>query len=162
MNKFFLALGACALIPASAFANNNVGSCGWGSKVFQGQSGIAPQVLAATTNGTSGNQTFAITSGTSGCTQEGTVTSSWQTAAFVDENMTKLARDMSRGEGESLDAFAALLGAEGETKTKLNASLKDNFAAIFPTEETTSSEALQSIKGVLAADSELSSLVARI
>ena len=47
-------------LPVTAFAAaNNVGSCGLGSKVFEGQKGVAPQVLAVTTNGTFGNQTFA-------------------------------------------------------------------------------------------------------
>ncbi|MEZ4753835.1 MAG: DUF3015 family protein [Bdellovibrionota bacterium] len=38
--------------------------------------------------------------------------SSWKTAAFVDSNMNKFARDISRGEGESLDTFASLLGVK--------------------------------------------------
>ncbi|MDE2000936.1 MAG: DUF3015 family protein, partial [Burkholderiales bacterium] len=51
-------LAAALMIAAgSAMAQNNVG-CGWGSALFNGQKGVAPQVLAATTNGTSGNQTF--------------------------------------------------------------------------------------------------------
>ena len=59
MKKLF---AAALMIAAgsSAMAQNNVG-CGWGSAVFNGQRGVAPQVLAATTNGTSGNQTFGIT-----------------------------------------------------------------------------------------------------
>ena len=75
--KKLLAVSVLAAMPLAAMAagENNVGSCGWGSKVFDGQSGIAPQVLAATTNGTSGNQTFAITTGTSGCTQDGAIRS---------------------------------------------------------------------------------------
>lgn len=48
---------------------NNVGSCDWGTKLFEGQSGIAPQVLAVTANGTFWNQTFGISFGASGCTQ---------------------------------------------------------------------------------------------
>src|SRR5262245_22752963 len=40
--------------------------CGLGSVFFGSKPGFI-QVLAATTNGTSGNQTFGITSGTSNC-----------------------------------------------------------------------------------------------
>ena len=51
MKKILLA--ALVSLPVTAFAAaNNVGSCGLGSKVFEGQNGIAPQVLAVTTNGT--------------------------------------------------------------------------------------------------------------
>ena len=62
MKKLF---AAALMIAAgsSAMAQNNVG-CGWGSAVFNGQRGVAPQVLADTTNGTSGNATFGMTSGT--------------------------------------------------------------------------------------------------
>jgi hypothetical protein len=78
---------AFAAIPLAAqAADDEVGTCGWGSKLFEGQSGLGPKVLAVTTNGTLGNQTFAISSGTSGCTQDGTVRSSWKLAAFIDDS----------------------------------------------------------------------------
>jgi hypothetical protein len=42
-----IATAALFLLPAAAFAQvNNVGSCGWGSKLFDGQSGVVPQGLA--------------------------------------------------------------------------------------------------------------------
>ena len=108
MKKILLA--ALVSLPVTAFAAaNNVGSCGLGSKVFEGQNGIAPQVLAVTTNGTFGNQTFGITSGTLGCTQDGVVSSNWKTAMFIDGNKSQLARDAASGQGETLDALAALL-----------------------------------------------------
>src|SRR3569623_1425632 len=53
-----LTLSPLGLVMA---APNNVG-CGVGTIIFDGQSGAAPQVLAATTNGILGNQTFGITS----------------------------------------------------------------------------------------------------
>lgn len=114
MKKMKLVLSAAAMIavlPMAAMAagENNVGSCGWGSKVFAGQRGLLPQIGATSTNSTSGNQTFAITSGTSGCTQDGAVSSNWKTAMYIDGNKSKLARDMSKGSGESLESLAQLL-----------------------------------------------------
>ena len=95
-------------LPVTAFAAaNNVGSCGLGSKVFEGQKGVAPQVLAATTNGTSGNQTFGITSGTLGCSQDGVVSSNWKTALFIDGNKSQLARDAASGQGETTGSASA-------------------------------------------------------
>src|SRR5881392_1024005 len=107
MKKLLAAVAVAAVFPASVMAagENNIGSCGWGAKLFDGQSGIAPQVLGATTNGTFGNQTFGITFGTSGCTQDGAVKSSWKTALFIDGNKEQLARDMSVGSGETLDSL---------------------------------------------------------
>ena len=90
MKKIVIAALATLAAASSMAAQNNVGSCGWGSKVFQGQSGVAPQVLAVTTNGTSGNQTFGITFGTSGCTQDGVVSSTWKTAMYIDGNDWKM------------------------------------------------------------------------
>ncbi len=44
MKKLFV-LVTLAALPMSASADN-VGNCGWGSKLFHGQKGLAPQVLA--------------------------------------------------------------------------------------------------------------------
>ena len=49
--------------------------CGAGSILFEGQKGPVPQILAVTTNGSFGNQTFGITSGTLGCEKDGVVRS---------------------------------------------------------------------------------------
>ena len=142
--------------PGAEAQQNNIGSCGWGAKLFDGQSGIAPQVLAVTTNGTSGNQTFAITSGTSGCTQNGTVKSSWKTAMFIDNNMNRLALDISAGRGETLDSLAALVGVDASNKDRFNSVLKSNFESIFPTDTVSSGDVYASLKSVLASDNELS------
>jgi len=158
MNKKVLIAALIAALPAGAMAanENNVGSCGWGSKLFQGQKGIAPQVLAATTNGTSGNQTFAVTSGTSGCTQDGVVSSNWKTALFIDGNKEKLARDMSMGQGETLDSLAQLIGVQDQHKSSFFRLAKENFGTIFATDTATTDQVLAGLKQVLAKDAELS------
>jgi len=161
MKKLIAIFATIALLPVVASAQN-IGQCGWGSKLFHDQSGIAPQVLAATTNGTSGNQTFAITSGTSGCTQEGVVRSSWKTAAFVDENMTRFAHDLSRGNGESLDTFVSLLEVEEGDKQLVGQALQENYATIFPGIEVSSEEVLASVKTVLLSNENLSHYAANV
>lgn len=155
MKKLVL-LAVLLALPAMA-EQNNIGTCGWGAKLFDGQRGIAPQVLAVTTNGTSGNQTFAISSGTSGCTQDGVVRTSWKTAAYIDSNMNKLARDISRGQGESIDSLASLIGVKSSDSAKFAAALQSNFAQIFPTADASSQSVYDSIKDVLAKDAALAS-----
>ncbi len=150
-----LSLLALVLLPTSAFAVNNIGSCGWGSKLFEGNEGIAPQVLAATTNGTSGNQTFGISSGTSGCTQKGVVQSNWKTVMFMDHNMNKLARDMSTGEGETLDSLASLMGVEGADRVVFFRTTKANFAEIFSSENVSSKDVAASLKRVMEREPSL-------
>lgn len=154
MKKLLLAAVVAAMVPASAAAQN-VGKCGWGSKLMDGQSGIAPQVLAVTTNGTSGNQTFGITTGTSGCTQDGVVRSSWKTAMFIDENVTKIARDMSVGEGETLESLASLLGMSEADKEVFFRVSKENFEVIFPSDSVSSEEVMASLKRVFESNAVL-------
>src|SRR5258706_16014039 len=153
MKKILIAVVISA-VPAFAFAQqNNIGSCGWGAKLFDGQSGVAPQVLAVTTNGTFGNQTFGITSGTSGCTQDGTVKSSWKTALFIDGNKEALARDMSVGSGEALDSLALLIGVEAQDRDAFNRAAKSNMGRIFAKDATP--EIMAAPRPVLANDAQL-------
>ena len=157
MKKLIMVVAMAAALPTAALAagENNVGSCGWGTKLFDGQSGLAPQVLAATTNGTSGNQTFGITTGTSGCTQDGTVRSNWQTAMFIDGNKDKLAQDMSVGSGEALDSLALLLGVQAQDRAAFNQLAKDNMARIFPSDNVSTQQVIVALRDVLASDARL-------
>lgn len=153
MKKILLA--ALVSLPVTAFAAaNNVGSCGLGSKVFEGQKGIAPQVLAVTTNGTFGNQTFGITSGTLGCTQDGVVSSNWKTALFIDGNKAQLARDAASGQGETLDALAALLKVDAADKAAFVSLAKARHAEIFASVESADSIAAR-LKAALQSDARL-------
>lgn len=158
MKKSLIAAALICAAPLAAMAQaNNIGTCGWGSKVFAGQSGVFPQVLAATTNGTSGNQTFGITFGTSGCTQDGVVSSNWKTAMYIDGNRFALARDAAAGQGESLDALAAVMDVKAADRDYFKASLKSNFGAVFASEQVASN-----LKSVLSADARLAGYAAQI
>ena len=155
MKKLVALTALAALFPAIAIAQqNNIGSCGWGSKVFDGQSGLAPQVLGATTNGTFGNQTFGITSGTSGCTQDGAVRSTWKTAMFIDGNKETLARDMSVGSGEALDSLAHLLGVEAADRAAFNRIARDNMQRIFPRDNAETEQVVAALREVLMSDAK--------
>ena len=161
MRKILIAVVISAL-PAFAFAQqNNIGSCGWGAKLFDGQSGIAPQVLAVTTNGTSGNQTFGITTGTSGCTQDGVVRSTWKTAMFIDGNKDRLARDMSIGNGETLDSLAHLIGVSEQDRVAFGRAMQANVSVIFPSGSSTA-DSVVALRQVLRSDSGLSQYAASI
>ena len=155
MKKLF---AAALMIAAgsSAMAQNNVG-CGWGSAVFNGQRGVAPQVLAATTNGTSGHQTFGITFGTSGCTQDGVVSSSWKISMFIDGTRVALARDAAAGQGENLDALAVVMGVKADDRAAFAAAIKSNFSTVFANENVAAN-----LKDVLASNDRLSSYAAQI
>ncbi|BAV34235.1 signal peptide protein [Sulfuricaulis limicola] len=153
LNKKLMVVALVGMFPVGAMAGAD-GNCGVGSKLFDGQKGIAPQVLAMTTNGTFIN-TFGVTSGTSGCKQDGVVKSDWKTAMFIDGNKEKLARDMSTGSGESLESLAKLIGVQDQHKPAFFQATKENFAKIFSSDNATTDQVLASLKQVLASDSEL-------
>jgi len=164
MKKILAVVAVAAVFPMSAMAagENNIGSCGWGSKLFDGQQGIAPQVLAVTTNGTFGNQTFGITFGTSGCTQDGAVRSNWKTALFIDGNKDKLARDMSVGSGEALDSLAHLLGIESADRAAFDRVAHENLQRIFPSSTAATQDIVAGLRQVLAADERLARYTAAL
>jgi hypothetical protein len=157
MKKLLAILLVLAAFPVSALAaQDNVGGCGVGSLIFKGQSGVVPQVLAVTTNGTAGNQTFGITTGTLGCSQDGVVHSNMKTAMFIDSNRNQLARDMSIGNGEALSALSHLIGVEAQDQAAFNRLTKDNVARIFTTESVATEQVITSLREVLASDATLS------
>lgn len=142
--------------PLAAQERTDSTGCGLGSVLFEGKSGTAPQVLAVTTNGTFGNQTFGITSGTLGCNQHGTVNPPQEAALFTSANMDRLAQDMARGHGETIASLAEAIGVEADDRPAFYAAAQTNFGRIFPKEDVTSSEVLQSLYMVMAEDSRLS------
>jgi hypothetical protein len=145
-----------AALPTAAFAVDNVGGCGLGSKLFDGQSGTGPQIFAVTTNGTLGNQTFGITSGTLGCTSDGAVKSNWKTSLFIENNKEKLARDMSAGGGETLASLAQLLGIQAQDQSAFNKLAQQNVARIFPSDAVSTEQVIVALRDVLASDTALS------
>ncbi|TGN40534.1 DUF3015 domain-containing protein [Marinobacter confluentis] len=149
-------IAGALLMGASTLAFAQPG-CGVGAMIWKGQSGIAPHVLAATTNGTFGNQTFGMTTGTLGCQTNASVQSM---AMYMDSNIDKVARDMSRGTGENLDTLAVLLGVDEADRDSFRKVLQDNFATIFPSSDTTSGEAVDAIVALLEGDQTLSKYVA--
>jgi hypothetical protein len=153
MKKIILktAVLATTLPVTSALAANNVG-CGLGSVIFEGQSGLVPQVLAVTTNGTFGNQTFGITSGTLGCSQHGVVSVPAKVAQFTGDNLDKLARDMAAGTGEILSSLATLMEVETQDKPAFFKTTQNHFAQIFPNENVTAEDVLVNLNKVLTAD----------
>ena len=109
------------------------------------------QVLAATTNGLFGSQTFGITSGTSNCKDAGGGMPS--TAAFIQTNREAFAKDVSRGAGETINAVAALAGC-GDAKA-VGARLQASFKTIFPKAGLSDEQVSSSAVAVLKADQTL-------
>jgi hypothetical protein len=123
--------------------------CGLGSMAFGNQPG-GVQVLAATTNGISGNQTFGITTGTSNC---GPGMMAAGTKNFVEANREVVAKDVARGQGEAIGALTQINACEDSSK--VGAALQKNFSAIFPSEDASSEQVTDAILRTLHSDPEL-------
>src|SRR5450432_2687117 len=111
---FGTAMGICLGASAARAQGFGEAGCGLGSMVFKDNGAV--QILAATTNGIFGNQTFAITSGTSNCAPGGVIKAQREQAAFAEVNFQDLKRNMASGGGEFLTSFATLLGCEESAK----------------------------------------------
>jgi hypothetical protein len=124
--------------------------CGLGSMIFEPDSGFT-QIFAATTNGSSGNQTFGISSGTSNCSNTGGGTASAK--AFVETNRAALSKDIARGRGETLMSLSELAGCSDPNA--VGQSLQKNFKQIFPTAKTTDAQVGAAVLRTLKSDATL-------
>ncbi|MDY7218938.1 DUF3015 family protein [Denitrificimonas sp. JX-1] len=146
-------IASIVLASASTAALANPAGCGLGSTViFPDANEWHEYVLAATTNGTSGNQTFGMTSGTLGCEAANGPLSS--ALMFMDENMDQLAADAAIGQGETLAALAEVMGVEPQDTPTFNRVIQSNFDALFST-EATSASAFEAMTAAMAQDKDL-------
>ena len=146
MKKILMAVAVTALMSSTAFAGtarNNVG-CGLGTMLWENKADNSSlfQAFQATTNGTSGAQTFGITSGTSECQEPSKFVQSEKLIKFVQANMDNLAKDISVGRGETLDTFAELVGVAPMQTAAFNSKLQANFGKIFTSEQIVLSEVI--------------------
>lgn len=142
MKKLLFVCASLAL-SSGVFAGNANTGCGLGSTLIQNQDSVFKQVFAATTNGTSGNQTFGISSGTLGCDRPANFASNDQLNDFVASNMDGLAADIANGHGEVVDAVAAMM--QVEDKSAFIAKLQSNFSTIYSSEEVNSAQVIDRI-----------------
>lgn len=148
-------IAGAIFLSASSLAFAQPG-CGVGAMIWKGQSGIAPHVLAATTN-VMASQTVSMTFGIVGCQTNQSVQSM---ALLMDSRGAAIAAEMSRGQGENLEAMAVALGVRAEDRNEFYNVLANNFNAIFPSSDTTSGEAVNTIVALLEKNDSLSKYVA--
>ncbi len=146
------------LASSSAFAvAPGGGGCGWGNALFEGQSGVAPHVLAVTTNATSGNNTFGMTTGTNGCKVDGKL--GYSGKSMLASLMDEFSEDAAKGGGEALTAVAVMLGVQPEDRAHFAELTHQNFASIFPDENVTTDEVYHSLQQMMKNDDTLSRYV---
>ncbi len=125
---------------ATTAGNYGMAGCGLGNYVMNEDSIV--QIFAVTTNNT-GYQTLGMTSGTSNC-KASDQSYAIEQRVFIDANLVSLKREAASGEGETLTAFAGLLGCDTE---EFNQVSKSNYSMIYSGAEADT--ILKSYKAVL-------------
>jgi hypothetical protein len=151
MGLMGISLCAAVSVPSVASADPyGTAGCGLGSMLFKDKPGII-QIFAATTNGTFGTQTFGITSGTSNC--ESTKSGTASAKAFIQANREAFAKDIARGNGETIANLSALAGCKSDAL--VGATLQQDFKQIFPSEQVSDIAVSDSVVSSLRAHPEL-------
>lgn len=148
---------ACCLVVfqltavyAGANPDNGPG-CGLGKLAWMDYGApkqIAPQVMMATTNGTFGSQTFGISSGTSGCTNDGMIMKN-KHINMASSTFENLAQEMAQGHGEHLASLATLLGVPEADQPEFFALVQEKYTHLIPLDQTTPLTMLQAVQSAM-------------
>ncbi len=147
----FLLFVQAAGVGAAGNPDNGPG-CGLGKLAWMdygSQKQIAPQVMMATTNGTFGSQTFGISSGTSGCTNDGVIIKN-KHLNMASRAFESLAEEMALGRGEHLASLATLLGVPEEAQPEFFALVQEHYTLLVGSDHTTAVTMLQALQASMA------------
>jgi len=152
MKRLLMGFALSLLISGAAFAaqaRNNTG-CGLGTMIWENKAdgSVLMQVLQSTTNGSTGTQTFGISSGTSECQQPGSIVQNEKLNHFVRSNMDNLAKEIAIGKGETLDTFVEMLGVGAAQGDAFKAKLQANFSNIFTSDKIVLAEVIDNAVAV--------------
>jgi hypothetical protein len=125
-----------------------LGKLAWAD--FKNQKNIGPQVLMATTNGTFGSQTFGISSGTSGCTNDGQVWAEHKVNVFAAVNFENLSQEMAQGQGEHLASLATLMGVPAEHQAEFFAMTQEKYSALVKAGEASPVAMVKALNDAIA------------
>jgi Protein of unknown function (DUF3015) len=157
MSKKVLMLSVAVLFGIQAglamATNPDTGpGCGLGKLAwadYKHQKNIAPQVMMATTNGT-GMNTFAISSGTSGCTNDGQVMAEHKVNVFVAVNFDNLSQEMAQGRGEHLASLATLMGVPADHESEFFAMTQKHYTVLAEAGENSPITMVKAINDAIA------------
>ncbi len=157
-----VALVCFSATAALAAANPDTGpGCGLGKLAwadFGKQKNIGPQVLMATTNGTFGSQTFGISTGTSGCTNDGKVWAEYKVTMFAEINFDNLSQEMAQGHGEHLASLATLMGVPVDQQPAFFALTQEQYTSLIQSGETAPVAMIKALNAAMASHPALAQL----
>lgn len=127
-------LAALGLVFASSLPSQaaerkyGMAGCGLGSVLMGPKGG---QISAATTNGSTLNQPFGITSGTSNCLTDAEFAVVTRQHEFLTANLVTLQKEMAQGGGETVVGFLDVLGCSEQSREQGSKVLLDAYPRIF-------------------------------
>jgi hypothetical protein len=133
-----------------------LGKLAWGE--YKTPKNIAPQVMMATTNGTFGSQTFGISFGTSGCTNDGKVMAEHRANMFVASAFETLSQEMAQGGGEHLTVLATLMGVPADQHRAFFALAQEHYRGLVDAGETSSVAFIRSLQDTMRSQPVLAHL----
>lgn len=116
---------------ASAQMPYSMGGCGLGSILIKDR-GQWEQAGVAFLNNFFFPQTFAITSGTSNCSDVPKKTAQMEQEVYVTANLGNLTKEAAQGNGEHLTGLAEVLGCEN---VDLGGFSRENYETLFSDSE---------------------------
>jgi hypothetical protein len=134
-----------------------LGKLAWGD--YKTPKNIAPQVMMATTNGTFGSQTFGISFGTSGCTNDGKVMAEQSAAVFVASAFDTLSEDMAKGGGEHLTVLATLMGVPVDQQPSFFILAQEHYRRLVEAGEKSPVALIRALQDTLKSQPVLAHLV---
>ena len=162
MNVRFLSVGFAFVLTCTT-ADSALAACGVGNKLWEGNNSGVARVVAFTTNfftfyGIS--TTFEI----AGCTAKDNIfkrAAAEKVHYYASSNFDRLASDMARGDGEHLDAFAALLQLDEGDRAEFKMFSQENLEYLLPRDDVTVDEFLAELGHRMAENETLSRYVER-
>lgn len=137
---------------AASAARYGTAGCGLGAVVFGDEPG-AIQIVAGTLNGLMFNQTFGISTGTLECGTGAVKGLKANTRIYIEGNRELVARDIARGQGDTIVGISAIAGCPDAQK--VGAALQSHYETIFPSGTETDENVSSAIIDTLKADPDL-------
>jgi hypothetical protein len=153
---------AAALLGSSSMAMADAAGgpgCGWGNMLLEGKSGLPVHLVATIINGTSGNATFGMTTGTNGCSTDGKLSYSGKSLVMAPGMMDEIAADAAVGQGDALTALAVVLGVQPEDRAAFAKLAHQNFSTLFPSAEQTGGDFIAALFDLMKQDEQLAKYV---
>ena len=140
-----------SLLPLVSFAEDTVDSCGLGWEVMEDKTLLGTSVRATTNYFVP--PSFGMTSGTMGCDKHEIASKDMEKAKYAVTNFETLKLEMAAGQGETLDAFAQVMGCESQNFSKMT---EDNFNQIYSSSETSAVEMFKNVQALASRSCEAS------